>query len=149
MQIGEVIKEFLGEIGLGSARIISSIALSPDNKYLAVGGSFATDMTSMKGGGDVRIYDFKTKKIVALLTDNALRVNTLAFSPDGKLLASVNKGKTIRTYRTDNFKLQKTMEGHERELWNLSFVGNKKIVTCSLDGTVKLWSAEKGKEIAS
>jgi WD40 repeat protein len=106
-------------------------------------------MTSMKGGGDVRIYDFKTKKIVALLTDNALWVNTLAFSPDGKLLASVNKGKTIRTYRTDNFKLQKTMEGHEREVWTLVLLEIKKIVTCSLDGTVKLWSAEKGKEIAS
>lgn len=106
-------------------------------------------MTSMKDGGDVRIYDFKTKKIVALLTDNALPVNTLAFSPDGKLLPTSNKVKTIRTYSTDNFKLQKTMEGHDREVWNLSFVGNKKIVTCSLDGTVKLWSAEKGKEIAS
>jgi WD40 repeat protein len=116
LQTGEVIKEFLGEIGLGSAGIISSIALSPDNKYLAVGGSFATDMTSMKGGGDVRIYDFKTKKIVALLTDNALPVNTLAFSPDRKLLATGSKGKTIRTYSTDNFKLQKTMEGHEREV---------------------------------
>lgn len=80
----------------------------------------------MKDGGDVRIYDFKTKKIVALLTDNALPVNTLAFSPDGKLLPTSNKGKTIRTYSTDNFKLQKTMEGHDREVWNLSFVGNKK-----------------------
>ncbi|MBK6836391.1 MAG: caspase family protein [Bacteroidetes bacterium] len=149
LQTGEVVKEFLGEIGLGSAGIISSIALSPDNKYLAVGGSFATDMTSMKGGGDVRIYDFKTKKIVALLTDNALPVNTLAFSPDGKLLATGNKGKTIRTYSMDNFKLQKTMEGHEREVWHLCFAGNKKVVSCSLDGTVKLWNAEKGKEIAS
>jgi len=106
-------------------------------------------MNNLKGADDVRIYDFKTKKLVALLTDNALPVNTLAFSPDGKLLATGNKGKTIRTYSTDNFKLQKTMEGHEREVWHLCFAGNKKIVSCSLDGTVRLWNAEKGKEINS
>jgi WD40 repeat protein/uncharacterized caspase-like protein len=149
VESGEVVSEFLGEVGLGSAGVISCIALSPDNKYLAVGGNFGTSMTSVKGLGDVRIYDFQTKKMLALLTDNGMPTYGLAFSPDGKMLATGSSGRTIRLYSTKDFSLKTTIEAHSREVWNICFAGNKKLVSCSLDGTVKLWDVSNGKELSS
>lgn len=149
VETGEVVSEFLGEIGIGSAGVISSIALSPDNKYLAVSGNFATNLTSTEGLGDVRIYDFKTKKMIALLKESGMPVYSLAFSPDNKLLATGSSAKKIRIYSIEGFKLKTTIDAHEREIWSICFAGNKNVVSTSFDGKVKLWDAAKGKELKS
>ncbi|HEY1039388.1 MAG TPA: caspase family protein [Bacteroidia bacterium] len=149
VETGEVVSEFLGEIGIGSAGVISSIALSPDNKYLAVSGNFATNIISVEGAGDVRVYDFKTKKMLALLKDSGLPVYSLSFSSDSKLLATGSSGKKIRVYSTDGFKLKTSIDAHDREVWSICFAGTKNVVSSGLDAKVKLWDALKGKEIKS
>lgn len=147
-QTGEVVDELLGEIGLGIAGSVTCMSLSNDNKYLAVGGNFGTNLTSMDGIGDIRVYDFQTKKMVALLTGNVMPTYSLDFSPDGKYLVSGSADKVIRVYSMSDFKILTTIKAHEREVWSVSFVGNKKVVSCSLDGTVKLFNASSGKELS-
>ena len=83
---GHIIKEFRGQIGPGSEGMIYAMDLSPDQKYLAVGGWFGKD-DETESLGDVRIYDYKTGKLIKLINkihENA--VFSLKFTPDSESL---------------------------------------------------------------
>ena len=58
---GKEERKILGQIGKGEVGGIFAIALSPDSKYLAVGGML--DETSHLGSA-IRIYDYKSGKLL-------------------------------------------------------------------------------------
>lgn len=82
---GKTVRSIRGQIGTGSEGRIYTLALSSDDKYLAVGGIFP-------GAGwerfAVRVYDFQAGRLCKLLKGHTDKVLALAFSPDGRRLAS-------------------------------------------------------------
>lgn len=81
------------------------MALSPDGKILAVGGIFAPvggDFNEVvKAGinmGVIRLYDFVSGTMVGVLKGHTSPVSALAFSPDGRLLASLALDLSIRLW---------------------------------------------------
>jgi WD40 repeat protein len=72
-----------------------SIAISPDGGRVAVAGGWAS-------GGDewqVRIFRVATGEVVWQTTVNDLAVRAVAFSPDGRLLATGNEDTTALIFR--------------------------------------------------
>ena len=66
-------------------------------------------------------------------------ITGVSFSPNGKLIASASKDKTVKIWRR-NGKLVSTLEGHEKRLTSVAFNQNSKILASSAwDGTVRLW----------
>ena len=63
-------------------RDFRAAALSPDGKTLATGGD--TGMTQQL----LQLWDAETKQLIRTLRSGANYIGTLAFSPDGKILAS-------------------------------------------------------------
>ena len=59
-------RKILGQIGVGVEGQIFTIALSPNEKFLAVGGYLA-DNKRRDDRGSIRIYDYKTGKLLKLL----------------------------------------------------------------------------------
>src|SRR4051812_43301946 len=73
-------------------------------------------------------------------------VNSLAFSPDGKILASGNKDSTVVHWDVDKGKITATLTGHKFWVKSVAFAPDGKAVAAGGgDGTVVVWDVTTGK----
>ena len=79
---------------------IYAVAISPDNKWLAIGGFLAIGTeTDGELAGQIRIYDFNTRKQVLRFRAHTNVVTALRFSADGQYLLSGANDSTIICWR--------------------------------------------------
>jgi WD40 repeat protein len=75
-------------------------------------------------------------------------VLSVAFSPDGKLLATTNLDRTIKLWNLVTEEMILTLTGHTNRVSNVVFSADGKIlVSSSWDKTIKLWQVETGELI--
>ena len=73
--------------------------------------------------------------------------NCVAFSPDGKRLATASADQTAKVWDAASGKELLTMKGHSGEVTCVAFSPNGKwLATASHDQTVKVWDAANGQE---
>ncbi|MBS1722263.1 MAG: WD40 repeat domain-containing protein [Armatimonadetes bacterium] len=116
----------------GHTREVSSLAISPDGKWLASG---SVDLT-------VRIWETKTKACVKVLEGHDGEVLCLAFSPDGGTLASGELYKKVRFWDTSSWSLQRTCTGCEGAVTGLTFLtGGSVVASCRDNNLYKIGSS--------
>ncbi|MUG94129.1 hypothetical protein F7734_17735 [Scytonema sp. UIC 10036] len=128
---------------------VNTLAISPDNRVLASG--------DMKG--NIKLWDLKTQKpINNILIEKKLDlIKSIAFSPDGKTLAS--GGASQGNYVDANYlyiwdvitgKVLHTLSGHGDAVNSIAYSPNSEIlVSGGKDKKIKLWDVTLGKEIDS
>ena len=74
----------------------------------------------------------------------------LAYSPDGRVLATAGEDQTITLRDPQTRKVEKTLTGHSDIIAGLAFAANgKTLASASYDKTVRLWDVASGKEKAA
>lgn len=75
-------------------------------------------------------------------------VNGLAYSPDGKLLASASSDGTVKLWDTSSYKEVRTLKGHVSAVTCVVFTSDsKQLITGGLDKSVRLWDAAEGRQM--
>src|SRR5262249_38677687 len=72
---------------------------------------------------------------------------TVAFSPDGRRLASAGADKTVRVWNVMTGEEALSLQGHKDVVGEVAFSADgKRLASASGDNTVKLWDAITGRE---
>jgi WD40 repeat protein len=72
----------------------------------------------------------------------------VAFSPDGKTIASGSTDNTIKLWDVASGKQLKTLNGHSSSVLSVAFSSDgKTIASGSDDNTIKLWDVASGKQL--
>jgi WD40 repeat protein len=67
-------------------------------------------------------------------------VYSLAFSPDGKMLASASQSHAIELWEVRSQRQRGVLKGHENEVLSITFSSDGKLLASGIkDGTLKLW----------
>jgi WD40 repeat protein len=120
---------------------IYDIDLSPDGKYLAIGGSARI----------VRIIDLNGGQELAQLNPGDTTANfAVRFSKDGKKLATAGDGHEIQIWNTSDWSRSTTLPGHDGTVRCLAFSPDgTRLVSGGNDELVRVWDMEAGKELVS
>jgi len=138
--IGEVVRVLRGQIGKGNAGKIYAASLSPDDRFLAVGGK-----TGYSNDRRIRLINFQTGEVISLLKGHTNVILGLAFSPDGNHLISGSYDKTARIWDVRTRKTTHILKGHTDAIYAMEFSPDgTQVVTGSDDNTLKLWNAKSG-----
>jgi WD40 repeat protein len=143
---GLLTDEIRGEQSDGMEGQIYTMDLSPDGRWLAVGGFMRTDVT--KSESYIRLYDFQQRKLVALLKGHTNVVNSVDFSDDGRFLASGSADNSVRLWSIpkDGQSIpttpQRTYTGHTDNVCDVAMHGSL-IVSVSYDKALRFWDINK------
>jgi RNA polymerase sigma factor (sigma-70 family) len=128
------------EIGsLSLDRRVYNLALSPDGKKLATATGDWSRQDGIERPGQVFVWDVATRKQEATLPGHDPTVWSVAFSPDGKLLCSVQGRENVQLWDVTTGKEIGTLQ-HPRQIRPIAFSPDGRTLATGLeDGDVRLW----------
>lgn len=101
----------------------------------------------MSGSYDktVLLWDTATGVLQQTLKGHSYWIETLAFSPDGQLLASGSHDKTVRLWDTATGALHQTLKGHSRGVQKVAFSPDSQLLASgSYWERIRLWDTATG-----
>ncbi|XP_070581106.1 transducin beta-like protein 3 isoform X2 [Ptychodera flava] len=129
--------------GSGHTHSVGTVATSRLSSKFIVSGSQDNTMKVWKMPTDTQTADSGMVSLQVNLTEKAhdKDINSLAVSPNDKLIASGSQDRSVKLWNADTASLQGVFRGHRRGIWCVQFSPvDQVLATSSGDGTIKLWA---------
>src|SRR6185369_4867634 len=98
--------------------------------------------------GEVKLWDVSTGQQIAVLKGHGRGVTQVAFSRDGKLLASGSSDNTIKIWDVATQNELRTLTGHTAGIESLDFSPDGRLLaSASDDGSTFLWDTKTGEHL--
>lgn len=177
-EIAAMMTNVMGTMAAGTpGRSVTSLAFSPDGKTLVTGGletKANIDLAAMMSGkrpkgskgspqtdpadmmrdfkvdavGQVKIWDVSTGQEIGALQGHGRAVAKVAFSRDGKFLATAGTDNTIKIWDLAAKRDLITLSGHTSSIDSLDFSPDGRLLaSAGEDGSTFLWDAKTGEHL--
>ncbi len=157
----------------GHADFVSYVAYSPNGKQIAAGSELSTvqlwdaqsgqslhtlrtywgeravysptgEQMASRAVDDVKLWDAKTGRLIRTLK-HPDSVWSVAYSRNGKQIASGNRDHSVRLWDAQTGDLLHTLNGHTHPVYSVRYSPNgEQIASYGEDGIVRLWDAQPG-----
>ncbi len=127
----------------------SSAAFAPDGKILAVafGGPAREGRRGNSGSAQIALWSLENGKSLGVLPGNRSEVTALAFSPDGKTLASAGRYSPLRLWDVASQKEIKKAEFQYYSIFQLAFSRDgKTLILRGDENNLRLWDVVAWRE---
>ena len=139
---------------------VNTLAWSPDSKRLAsahfgfkrnvMDPKLAENFSFEDMSFAIKVWDAQTGTELSTLAGHNNFVNRLAFSRDGRLLASGGFDSTIKLWDLATGRELQTLKGHTGSITALDFSPDGRLVVSgSDDGSARLWTTQTGELLAT
>jgi WD40 repeat protein/uncharacterized caspase-like protein len=176
--LNAMVNDMLGTMAAGTmGRSVTSVAFSPDGHLVATGGvesksnldfatmASATNQKSSKNKkpqdpqdflkdlkveaiGQVLLWDAATGQQVGAIKGHGKGVTQVAFSRDGKLLASSGTDNTIKIWDLASKRELRTLTGHTANIESMDFSPDGRLLASASDeGSTFLWDPNTGEHL--
>ncbi len=129
------------EVSLGSSASVGkySAALSPDGETFGIGGE----------EGKMALWHTHRPGPPTMLEGHKASIPGVAFSPDGKWIASASCDSTIGLWQPNGRNIR-LLRGHTGIVWGVAFSRDgRTLASSAADGTIKLWDLASMQEAAT
>ncbi len=139
----------IGEIKGGHSDTVYGLCFSPDG----------TKIVTCSADKFIKVWDVpiragnvsdvpQTAKFVKSFEGHAHHVLDVAWSPDGKLLASAGGDHVVKIWDYEKGEQLRTIKAHAKQVTRVLFLGKKnEILTCGGDAAVKIFNAANGNAV--
>jgi WD40 repeat protein len=115
------------------SEVVSSVSLA------------ASDFATGNNNGTISIWNLPGGELKTTLRGHGEAVNTVAMSPDGKILASGSDDKTVKIWNLETGAVARTFSGHIGAVSSVAFSSDGQFLASgSWDKTIKIWNAKTG-----
>ncbi|MBW4511122.1 MAG: myosin kinase [Scytonematopsis contorta HA4267-MV1] len=140
---GEVIKTLNGH-----SEPVKSVSFSPDGKVIASASGDTSSVNEIesisKNKNTVKLWDAATGRVIKTLNGHLDSVNSVSFSPDGKVIASASDDKMLKLWDATSGKAIKALDVYSQNVRSVSFSKDGKVIATAsfaFDSRIKLWNS--------
>jgi WD40 repeat protein/transcriptional regulator with XRE-family HTH domain len=122
----------------GHCGIVTSVAWSRDDQWIASGGS-------LHDTGELRVWNARSGECVRILAEHPRGVWALAWAPSGDRVVSGDSEGTLRWWDVASGKCVRVQQAHHGVVRSLRLgPDGRTLASCGDDGAIMFWDAESG-----